>query len=253
MTSAEQYAIELEKRRFDHTTKITQDKIYFDIAGSVIGTAGNFIALTGAAKAGKSTFISAMISSFITGKPYFNFNLRSYKEKYKICLFDTEQSPYDFNRGIKRIENFTGYERKGVFKFFNAFLCAGDNSNDILRLINEYIINTPELAILIIDGILDCIENMNDESSSKKLIRILKRWAKKHDILIIIVLHVGKKDLQSIGHIGSASDRYAQSTLLVEKTKNKTFTCGPKLLRSAKDFEQIEIIYSELESNYIQL
>jgi len=60
---------------------------------------------------------------------------------------------------------------------------------------------------------------MNDEGASKRLIRQLKRWARKYGILIITVLHLGKKDMSSIGHIGSASDRYAQSTLTIEKNK----------------------------------
>jgi len=73
------------------------------------------------------------------------------------------------------------------------------------------------------------------------------------NILIITILHLGKKDNSSIGHIGSASDRYAQSTLLVEKTKEGTFICAPKFLRSAKDFEIIEIKYSEEQKKFIQI
>jgi len=243
----------LDNRRFDHSTNIIPDKIYFKINDAVIGTAGNFVALTGAAKTGKSTFISAIITSALLGKPFFDFNIQTYPDKYKIAIFDTEQSPYDFNRCINRIEKNTGYERSGVFKFFNAFLMREDNSTEILKMINNYLNNTPELAVLIIDGILDCIDNMNDETASKRLIRILKKWGKKHDILIIIVLHIGKKDLSSIGHIGSASDRYAQSTLIVEKTKTGTFLCQSKFLRSAKDFDPIEIMYKEETKNYIKI
>jgi predicted kinase len=252
------YAEILPKRKFDHTTAVVQDKIYFTIDNgidepAVIGTAGNFIALTGLPKAGKSTFVSALISSFITGKPHFTFNLKSYQDKYKIAVFDTEQSPFDFNRTIYRIERFTNYDRAGIFKFFDAYLTREDNSSDILRLINEYLKQTPECAILIIDGILDLIDNMNDEGASKRLIRVLKKLGKKYDILIITVLHLGKKDNSSIGHIGSASDRYAQSTLLIEKTKEGTFTCVPKFLRSAKDFETIEIKYSEEKKIFVQI
>jgi archaellum biogenesis ATPase FlaH len=179
--------------------------------------------------------------------------LHAYEDKFKIALFDTEQSPYDFSRSVARIQKFTLYDQPGIFKFFDAFLLREDSSQNILRLIDTYLNQTPELAILIIDGLLDLIESMNDETASKRLITTLKRWGKKHNILIITVLHLGKKDQSSIGHIGSASDRYAQSTLLVEKTKNGTFTCAPKFLRSAKDFNTIEIIYSEQSKNFIQI
>jgi hypothetical protein len=250
---APSYADILEKRRFNHTTHVKPDKIYFTIQDNVIGTASNFVAVTGLPKTSKSTIISALISSFITGKPILDFKLHAHEDKYKIALFDTEQSPYDFSRSVNRIQKFTGYDQPGIFKFFDAFLCREDNSTNILRLIDTYLNSTPELAILIIDGLLDLIESMNDEAASKRLITILKRWGKKHDILIITVLHLGKKDQSSIGHIGSASDRYAQSTLLIEKTKTGTFTCAPKFLRSAKDFNTIEISYSEQSKNFIQI
>jgi hypothetical protein len=251
VNKAQQYAQMLESRRFDHTTNVTPDKIYFTIDGNTIGTASNFIAITGLPKTSKSTIISALISSFITGKPVLNFKLNAYEDKYKIALFDTEQSPFDFSRSVNRIQRFSHYDQAGIFQFFDAFLLREDNSNTILHLIDNYLKNTPNLAVLIIDGMLDLIDNMNDESASKKLIRTLKKWGKLHDILIITVLHLGKKDQSSIGHIGSASDRYAQSTLLVEKTKNGTFTCSPKFLRSAKDFQTIEIMYSEQAKNFI--
>jgi hypothetical protein len=227
--------------------------IYFTIDENVIGTSGNFVTFTGAVKAGKSTFVSALISSFITGNECLTFKLKSFKDKFRIALFDTEQSPYDFRRSINRIEKFSGYDTKGVFKFFDSFLLREDSSADILRIIDTYLKNTPDCAIIIIDGLLDCLDSMNDEVQSKKLIRILKKWGKLHDILIITILHLGKKDNSSIGHIGSASDRYAQSTLNIEKTKNNTHTCTPKFLRSAKDFNTIEIMYSEAKKNYIQI
>ena len=241
----------LESRRFNHKTHVIPDKIYLTIQDNVIGTASNFIAITGLPKTSKSTIISAMISSFISGVEVLDFKLNSYSDKFRIALFDTEQSPYDFSRSVKRIGNFTKYDPAGIFKFFDAFLLREDSSNNIMKLIDQYLKTTPDLAILIIDGMLDLIDNMNDEGASKKLIRQIKKWGKKYDILIITVLHLGKKDQSSIGHIGSASDRYAQSTLLVEKTKTGTFTCAPKFLRSAKDFNTIEIIYSETAKNFI--
>jgi len=252
------YAEILASRQFDYTREVIPDKIYFTIDDginepAVIGTAGNFVAITGLPKAGKSTFVSALISSHLINSPVFTFSLKAYPGKFKIAIFDTEQSPYDFNRTVNRIERFTKFERPAVFKFLDAYLTREDNSTDILKLINTYLKNTPECGILIIDGILDLIDNMNDEGASKRLIRILKRWGKKYEVLIITILHLGKKDNSSIGHIGSASDRYAQSTLLVEKTKEGTFTCAPKFLRSARDFETIEIKYSEQYKNFIQI
>jgi hypothetical protein len=252
------YSELLSRRKFDSTTQIVPDKIYFTIEDgindtAVIGTAGNFVSITGLPKARKSTIIGAMIASFLIQQPVYTFSLKIHKDKNKIAIFDTEQSEYDFKRNITAIERITGYTTSEVFTFLDAYLLREDDSNNILMLINEYLKNNSDTGIVIIDGLLDLIDNMNDEGASKRLIRTLKRWAKKHDILIITVLHLGKKDNSSIGHIGSASDRYAQSTLTVEKTKEGNTTITGKYLRSAKDFEQIEIMWSNDRKKYIQL
>ena len=243
----------LSIRQFSHKTQVVNDRLYFTIDENVIGTSGNFISLSGLQKAGKSTFISALISSAITGREIFNFKIKSYPDKFRVCLFDTEQSNGDFNRSIQRIEKLTGYEREGVFKFFDSYLCREDDPATILLLIETYLKTNLDCSILIIDGILGVINSMNDEIESNKLIRQLKRWASQYEILIVSVLHLGKKDQLSLGHIGSASDRYSQSTLIIEKTKTGTFVCSPKFLRSARDFNPIEIMYSDIQKTYIKV
>ena len=247
------YAEILEKRRFSDKTIITEDRLYFTIQDNIIGTSGNFISISGLQKAGKSTFISAIISSAITGRAVWDFKINAYKDKFRVCLFDTEQSNGDFNRSITRIQKLTNYDKAGIFQFFDSFLCREDSPDEILKLIEYYITQTPELSVLIIDGILGIVNSMNDEIESNRIIRTLKRWASQHNILIISVLHLGKKDQLSLGHIGSASDRYSQSTLIIEKSKTGSFICSPKYLRSAKDFEPIEIMYNEQLKKYIKI
>lgn len=253
MQTNKDYSQLLQRRQFNPLLDITEDKVYLSIEGNTIGTQGNFIALTGLPKAGKSTFVSAIIAAGITGIDTLGFKVHTYENNFKIALFDTEQSAYDFNRTVKRVEKFTNYDRQGVFKFFDAFLFSGDSASDIMQAINHYLKTAENIGILIIDGILDLIDNMNDEGASKRLIRQLKRWARKYGILIITVLHLGKKDMTSIGHIGSASDRYAQSTLTIEKNKIGNFECKPKFLRSAKDFETIEVMYSNNLNTYVRI
>ena len=243
--------LRLKERRIDETSTIKEDRIYFIIDDNIIGTAGNFITFSGLPKAGKSTFISALISSHISKRDIFSFKVFSYMEKNRIALFDTEQSPYDFNRSIKRIKNLSG--AKDIFKNFDAFLCREDSSFEILKLIYTYLKSTPECSVLIIDGILDCVDNFNDEGASKKLIRYLKKWSSMFECLIVTILHTSKGSGQTLGHYGSASDRYSQSTLNIEKSKEGTFICSPKFLRSSKDFNPIEIKYNEQLKTFIQL
>ena len=241
----------LASRKFDFSTPIVQDKIYFSIDKNVIGTSGNFITISGLPKAGKSRFIGAIIAAWLSDRPVFDFKMHRYQDKTKIALFDTEQGTYQFEKLIKFIKQ--NCKTENIYVDFDAYLLRQDNSQDIAILIDTYLKENKDCGVLIIDGILDLIDNMNDEGASKALIRRLKHWAVINDILIITVLHLGKKDLTSIGHVGSASDRYSQSTLLVEKTKDNKYTCASKYLRDAMDFETISIWFDPNVNEFIQI
>jgi hypothetical protein len=236
---------ELSLRKFDESSKREPDKIYFIIENEVIGTTGNFIAFTGLPKSGKTTFLSACIASAICGEYVFNMRLFTYKKK--IAYFDTEQSPYDFNRTLNRIKQFA--DKPNTSKILDCFLLREDEPKNILALIYFYLKNNV-CDIVVIDGLLDLLNNMNDEGEAKRIIRILKRWGKLFDILIITVLHQGKKDLSSIGHIGSSVDRYAQSVLEIVKEKDGTLTLKNKLLRSSGGFNDINIYFNNGSKRY---
>jgi len=169
--------------------------------------------------------------------------------KNRIGYFDTEQSPFDFRRQLEKIKRYSGTKN---FNKMDCFLFREDTTIDILNMINAYLQTESKCAILIIDGLLDLIENMNDEGESKRLIRILKRWGKEYGVLIVTALHVGKKDFTSIGHIGSAVDRYAQSVLLIEKEKDGSLTLSPKYRRSCIGFKPINIVYDHQINSYIE-
>ena len=244
----------LFSRRFTSDTLTTPETVFFTIRRDdiTIGTAGNVVAFTGLPKAGKSTFLSFCIASAITGERINGFKIHTTEQKNRVCLFDTEQSPGDFTRKaniIKRIAYNNGYE-KDIFSNFDAFLLADLNPGQIVLSLAAYLDATPNCAVLIIDGLLDCINNMNDETATKKFVRYLKKLAKRHACLIIGVLHLGKKDKMSLGHLGSAMDRAAQSVLTIEKTKDETFKCIPAMLRSAANFNEIEIMWLDDEKRY---
>jgi len=243
----------LNKSRINNSTVIKADHIFLSIDNNIIGTSGNFISFTGLPKSSKSTFICGVIASAIARTQVFGFNALTYPHlnKYKVALFDTEQSPYDFQNKAKIIKRLSGLN--DIYKNFDVFTLIEFDAYTILHMINTYLKTTPEASIIIIDGILDLIDNFNDERQAKRLIKILRKWAKKHDILIIIVLHLGKKDNMALGHIGSASSRYCQSELEIIKNKDNTYTCQPKMLRSAGTFNPINIYYSEIEKTFLQL
>jgi len=192
-------------------------------------------------KAGKSTFICAMISSAFNTYDIFSMKLQCPTERRKICLIDTESSDYDFYRTINKIKGFA--ELNELPPYFDAYQVREDSSGAIKQMIERYLELNQDCAILIVDGLLDLLVNYNDEKESSLLTKWLKKITKQHNILLISVLHQSKSNLATTGHIGSASDRFAQSTLDITKDKDKnTYVLSSRFMRSDSDFEPITLM-----------
>lgn len=230
----------LETRRYNPDYTPPPDLKTLIIRGKLVGSLGNFVCFSGLPKTGKSTYMSALISSAIHPGEFFNIKLNLPDGRKRICYLDTESSIHDNYRQIERIKKMTTYKR--LPPNFDSFLLREDGHNMIKHYINEYLKSTPDCSVLIIDGLLDLIINYNDETECRSVIQFLKTITAKFNILVVTVLHLGKKDKETLGHLGSASDRYAQSTLIIEKNKElQSFNLSSKFMRSDMDFEPVSI------------
>ena len=227
----------LESRHFKEDYVPAEEQVLFKIDGRVIGTLGNFVTYSGLAKAGKSTFLSSTIASAYSewGNLY-GLELKPLADRPVICYIDTESSEYDFYRTINKIKlqaNIKTFDNK-----FNAFQVREDTPETIRFMLEQYLTAFPTCSILIIDGLLDILNNFNDEIESKKTIQFLKYLTKKFNILLIGVIHLARKEQGGLlGHYGAFLERYSQSVLQVEKHfETGILQLKPKFLRSDKDF-----------------
>jgi KaiC/GvpD/RAD55 family RecA-like ATPase len=231
----------LDARKYNPEYKPSQDQILWIIQNKTIATTQNFQIITGLPKAGKSTFLSALISTVFTPSDLWGMKLNLPTDRKKIAYFDTESSDYDFYRQVERIKKFAGIN--GIPEWCSLFTVREDEPKAILTMVEHYLIisNAP---IVILDGLLDCIFDYNDPIESRKLINWFKRLTKIYNCCIIGVLHQGKGQAgTTLGHLGSNTDRYAQSTIEIVKDKEKqTFTMSSRFLRSSDDFEPITLM-----------
>lgn len=226
----------LQERQYNPAYKPPPEDIVLTIQDYTVGSKGNFICLSGLPKAGKTSYLNAIISSAFTHQSIFGIKL---KLSGNLGYFDTESSTNDFYKNIYRIRQFAGYIQ--LPESFQAYNTRVDPFHLQRALIEQYITDyNPE--ILIVDGLLDLVKNYNDESESRALIDWLKNITAFHNMLVIGCIHLGKKDNHTLGHFGSMVDRYAQSVLeIVRDMDNDLFLLKPKLLRSAPWFETIAI------------
>jgi len=231
----------LEARKYNPDYLPSKDQILWTIQEKTIATTQNFQILTGLPKAGKSTFLSALISTVFTPSDLWGMKLHLPEVRRKIAYFDTESSDYDFFRQVERIKKFSGINV--IPEWCSLFTVREDEPKSILIMVEHYLITTGA-AIVIIDGLLDLIFDYNDPIESRKLINWFKRLTKIYNCCIIGVLHQGKGQAgTTLGHLGSNTDRYAQSTIEIVKDKEKqTFTMSSRFLRSSDDFEPITLI-----------
>ena len=76
------------------------------------------------------------------------------------------------------------------------------------------------IHMVVIDGIADLLNGVNDEESSVKLIEELFRMAAIYNTCILCVVHMAPSGMKLRGHLGSEVQRKAAGILLVEKETN---------------------------------
>lgn len=232
----------LLSRAYDPENIPPKEQILLKIEEKTIGSIQNIVTVSGLPKQGKSRYIGAMAASAISGDPVFDIQVNLPEGRKEIGYFDTEQGTYDFYKTVNFIKQLAGDSLENFF----SFNTREDYPNTQLKLIQTFLDLRPNCSLLFLDGILDLLDSFNDERESIKLMRLLKKWSKERNILIILVLHRKKDGSSTLGHIGSAIDRASQSILTVEKNKERnTYILKPEFLRSADDFTPIEIFYNK--------
>jgi hypothetical protein len=208
------------------------------IKGNPIGSKQSFVCFQGLPKAGKSLYITSAIASAFTSNDIFGMKITLPDNKNKIAYFDTEGSEYDFYQIVNRLQWQLG--KNNLPENLQLFNCREDSPSEIIELINTYLQLNGEIGCLIIDGILDLVNDFNNIVECNQLIQWLKKITKNYNMLVMVVLHLGKKDKMSLGHLGSFLDRKSQSVLIIEK-ENNIMTMKAQYLRSCEDFKPISV------------
>lgn len=178
---------------------------------------GELIALTAKAKQGKSQFIYYIIATMLAGQS--RGIVAPSQGPYKILLFDTEQSAASLQKGCKRIMRFAELEETQNDDRFSPFFLRKVDYRERLKLIKEAISNLKP-TFVIIDGIRDLIQDINNIMESVNLIQELLTLATEHKCTILCVLHQNKgQDKNMRGHLGTELLNKVTDCFEVVKTK----------------------------------
>ncbi|MDB4474756.1 hypothetical protein N9023_07090 [Opitutaceae bacterium] len=215
----------------------------FSCNGIKICTSGNLTAILAQAKTGKSAFMAAMIAAAITKEEdrdaIDTFGIIGERLDGRHLLhFDTEQSPADHHKLIKRTLKRAHLDQPppNLQSFCLTGLTIGDRRQAATKLIKHYA-EIGGIHSVFIDGIGDLCGNVNDAEVSDSLLTEMTNLAINHDCPIICVLHQNPNSANSAGkmrgHLGSSLERKAETNLILEKNAAEITTVYATKTRNA--------------------
>lgn len=242
---------ELQKNKYQAGFIPDKEQILFKIQNNTIGSIQSYAVISGLPKSGKSTFVSSIVASSFIHEDIFGMKLKTLPNRGRVCYIDTESSQHDFYAHMTRIKKLA--KLTDLPNTFDAFCLRKEDPLMIKKMIDSYLEKTPDCSIVIIDGLLDLVMDFNDIIECRMVVNWLKNITTVHNLFLLGILHTGKRDGQTLGHLGSNTDRWAQSTLEVKKDDQGHFELTPKFLRSSKNFNPIKIKYDDFEMDFIQV
>lgn len=191
-------------------------EVSHDNVNSTIGTLGNFSLTIGKAKSRKTFFLTIALAAAVKKDFVLNrFNGTLPENQSMVLFFDTEQAKWHVQKAVQRVLSLSGQPEP---KNFRAYGLRKFKPSDRLKLIEKAIYDTPELGMVVIDGVRDLVTSINDEEQATMMASKLLKWSEERNIHIACVLHQNKGDNNARGHLGSELQNKAETVLAVTKS-----------------------------------
>ena len=227
---------------FDYHEAIEEPEYIFslEVEGTMYGQAclGDLVVVGGQAKTKKTTFLRGNMISAITNDMYMGWSLKL-SDNGMLGYVDTEQPKHRFQRTQKKI-----YDQSNITDPTNykALSLRRFSKPDRLILIEKMLIDNPNIEILVIDGIVDLIEDFNDNKSSGKIVDDIMRLTEEYQCMIITVLHTNPGSNKLRGHAGTIIVQKADCVILCsvdekDREENGNNAATKVSIQAARDIE----------------
>jgi hypothetical protein len=238
--------IKAENFLFDVNKKLPVENIILTIQGKKCLSTKNVLVISGKPKSRKSVVAQSLIGSAISGKSVLGFDAKI-SNTDKVVLVDTEQSQHDLQNSLNRMSGLI--ECNNLPTNFMCYTVRQLNPAKIKQVISEICTNE-NVRLIVIDGALDLILNMNDILEVKDVLDFIKGLLSKHNVAIVLIVHQAKTTNYTIGHLGSFLDRFAQTVLDVTKLDNGMSEIKAQMMRSDADFKPYSFYFNYNINNY---
>lgn len=186
----------------DLSLQANEPTFLFSIGGIPTIPLGELVGIKGRAKMGKSQFEYYLIAVMLSGVSRGAVN--PLQDRYKILLFDTEQSQVSLKKCCQRALKYAGLPTdKNDVRFLPFFMRPLSIAER--RKVVEDAIREEKPDIIFIDGVRDLLQDFNSLEQSNDLIQWLMQLTAEHGCTIVSVLHQNKSkdDGNMRGHLGT--------------------------------------------------
>lgn len=205
----------LAEHRFNAKKEPAENDDIIFIQGIGVGSRGNIISITGREKSRKTVIASAMVSALLGDQEILGIT-GHLDPGEKILKIDTEQSYKHFYNSEMRSFKDAGVDPdRNQDIYFSYYTRDADTLFQIGIL--EHLLPLLKPAVIILDGITDYIDDINDQKEAKLLVSKLIQWAEKNNCLFIIVIHTTKANGFMTGAIGTMISKKCQTSIKLEK------------------------------------
>lgn len=201
-----------------------------------IATYGNFSFIQAPPKHKKTFLVSLLSAAYLNGQTNFSGGLRGHRDDKCLLHFDTEQGDFDAHKTFKRVvemceDDSQCYQTFGLRKL---------SFRERALTIDFAIRTTPNLGLVIIDGIADLISDVNDINQTNRLMDRVLYWTKEFKCHIMTVIHTNYDSDKPTGHLGSAMSKKAETQMHLSKSENNpnviNVSCKSSRSRAFEDF-----------------
>ena len=189
----------LEQLRITPEKQLKPMEFLFHLFGKPCFPRRELVAITGKAKSGK-TFVTSMLMACCQSRDVLAFQ-RIGDEPLRVLWYDTEQSDESTQDILKnRVMRMVDGDGK-LFDIFNVRGVAWKERRDLLC----EAVTRCEPDLVIVDGIRDLVNDINDGTLAQEVMEELMHLATAHDCCIVCVLHQNKsgEDHNLRGWIGT--------------------------------------------------
>ncbi len=186
----------------DLSLPTNEPKFMFSVGGVPTIPQGELIGIKGRAKMGKSQFEYFLIAVMLAGVS--RGSVKPLADRYKILLFDTEQSQASLKKCCQRALNFAGLPSDKNNECFLPFFMRPLSIEERRKVIADAV-EAEKPDIIFIDGVRDLLQDFNSLDQSNALIQWLLSLTAEHGCTIVSVLHQNKAkdDGNMRGHLGT--------------------------------------------------